>query len=68
MIKTEMVFSVQENGSFHVINNGEKVGIIRKSAGSEGWHIDNDKQASRISPFYAASEARKFAVNNRNTF
>ena len=68
MIKIEMIFSVQENGSFHVINNGEKVGIIRKSAGSEGWHIDNDKSAKRISPFYAASEARKYAIENRATF
>lgn len=68
MIKTEMVFSVQENGSFHVINNGEKVGIIRKSAGSEGWHIDNNKSLQRISPFDAASEARKFAVNNHSIF
>lgn len=63
MIKVEMVFSVQENGSFHIINNGEKVGIIRKNGGAVGWHIDNDKGNTRFSSFDSSSDARKEAVN-----
>lgn len=71
MIKTDIVFSVQENGSFHVINNGDKVGIIRKTADAAGWHIDTlpyDASSVRLSPFDTAADARKYATENRCTF
>lgn len=71
MINTDIVFSVQDNGSFHVINNGQKVGIIRKSAGAAGWHVDTlpyDGKSVRLSPFDTAADARRHVVENRSEF
>ena len=67
MIKTGMRFSVQENGSFHVINNGEKVGVIRKNTTDTRWHIDTARN-TRFGSFVNSAEARKHASNNHNIF
>ncbi len=65
-IKTGMIFSVQENGSFHVINDGEKVGFIRKNVDKKGWHIDSGD--IRFGVFPSSSDARKHATGNPEIF
>lgn len=65
-IKTEMSFSIQENGNFKIIMDGSELGFIVYIPRIEQWAIQADQPVTDT--FKTHVDAKKFCIDNLEVF